>query len=115
MTDDSLWIGESDDLAARPAARPRKHKSGAFIKVPLWWAEQMTQATGTAKAFVGLWLLYLAWKAKSSTVTLTSQQLKAHGVGRDAKCRALNELEAAGLIKVSRRKNKNPIVTLLGL
>jgi hypothetical protein len=115
MSDDSLWIDASDDLAARPAARPRKHKSDAFIKVPLWWAEQMTQATGTAKAFVGLWLLYLAWKAKSSTVTLTSQQLKAHGVGRDAKFRALNELEAAGLIKVSRRKNKNPTVTLLGL
>jgi hypothetical protein len=101
MTDDSLWIDASDDLTARLAARPRKRKSDAFIKVPLWWAEQMTQATGTAKAFVGLWLLFLTWKAKSSTVSLTS--------------RALNELEAAGLIKVSRRKNKNPIVTLLGL
>lgn len=84
-----------------------------FVKVPLWWAEQAARATGTPKAFVWVWLLHLAWKAKSNTFPLPNGQLRSHGVHRNTKQRALRELEAAGLIQVSRADRRTPVVTLL--
>jgi hypothetical protein len=114
MTEEDLWIDGPDELA-RAAAGPTKRKAEPFVQVPLWWIERMTRATGTARAFVGLWLLYLAWKTKSNKVTLPNGQLEARGVSRKVKSRALRQLEAAGLIKVSRRKYKTPTVTLLHL
>jgi hypothetical protein len=90
-----------------------KRKGDQFVKVPLSWAEQATAATGTKKAFVWIWLLYLAWKANSNTVTVPNGKLEARGISRMTKHRALCELEAAGLIQVTRQKRQSPIVTLL--
>ena len=84
-----------------------------FVKVPLRWAEQATRATNTPKAFVWIWLLHLAWRAKAHTFPISNGQLAAYGVTRLDKHRALRELEAAGLIKVVRQSRKTPIVTLL--
>jgi hypothetical protein len=92
-----------------------KHKADTFVKVPLWWAEQAARATDTQKAFVWVWLLHLAWKAHSNTVTFPNKRLEAWGVGRKVKSRALRGLEAAGLIRVVWQKKKSPIVTLLHL
>ena len=48
-----------------PASKVKPPSRDRFVKVPLWWAEQLTQATDSAgEVFVGLWLLYLAWKTK---------------------------------------------------
>ena len=85
------------------------------MKVPLWWAEAAARATRTPKAFVWVWLLHLAWEAKSSTFPLPNERIEKRGVGRQAKRRALCELEAAGLITVQRRSRKTPIVTLVCL
>jgi hypothetical protein len=84
-----------------------------FVKVPLRWAEQASHATHTLKAFVWIWLLHLAWKAKSNTFPLPNGQLSAHGVHRNTKDRVLRELEKVGLIKVERRPRKTAIVTLV--
>jgi hypothetical protein len=73
----------------------------------------MTKATETPQAFVGIWLLYLAWKTGKSTFPLPNGRLKAHGVSRKVKRGALNKFEAAGLIKVDRRPGKSPFITLL--
>jgi hypothetical protein len=86
-----------------------------FVKVPLWWAEQAAQATRTPKAMVWIWLLYLAWRAHSKTFRLPNERLRARGVGRNVKLRALRDLEAAGLIQVVWEKGKSPTVTLLYL
>jgi hypothetical protein len=83
--------------------------------VPLWWAEQMTKATETPQAFVGIWLLHLAWKAGKLTFPIPNGKLEAHGVSRKVKWAALNKFEVAGLIKVDRRRGKSPLVTLLHL
>jgi hypothetical protein len=99
-----------------PADKPkasRKNIRDQFVQVPLWWAEQATHATGTPKAFVWVWLLHLAWKAQSATFPLPNGQLRARGVHRDTKYHALRELEAAGLIKVTREGRKTLVVTLL--
>jgi hypothetical protein len=84
-----------------------------FVKVPLWWAEQAAQATRTPKAMVWVWLLHLSWAEHSNTFRLPSQRLRLRGVSRDVKLRALQDLERAGLIRVSREMGKSPVVTLL--
>jgi hypothetical protein len=38
---------------------------------------------------------------------------KAHGVSRKVKRGVVDKLEAAGLIKVERRRGKSPLITLL--
>ena len=95
---------------------PKKTKSpDLFAKVPLWWAVQAAQATRTPKAMVWIWLLHLAWRARSNTFRLPSERLRVRGVSRFTKMRALRELEAAGLIQVVRERGKSPTVTLLFL
>lgn len=95
------------------AARNKAHKE-TFIKVPLWWLEQVTRAVQSPQqAFVGVWLLHLAWKARCATFPVPNGQLGEYGVDRRAKRLALVNLEAAGLITVERPNRKTPIVTLV--
>jgi hypothetical protein len=92
----------------------RKPKTAdRFARVPLWWVEQAAKVTNTPGALVLVWMLYLAWKTKSNTFPLANTQLR--GVHRNTKYKMLRELEAAGLIQVSREGKKAPIVTLLYL
>jgi len=99
------------------AAAPvkRKNRKDAFVLLPLGWFEAATRATRTPQALVSVWLLHLAWRAKSPTFPVPNGQLEQHGVSRYAKYRALARLERAGLITVDRRVRKTLIVTLVGL
>jgi DNA-binding HxlR family transcriptional regulator len=83
--------------------------------VPLWWAEQAAQATRTPQAMVWIWLLHLAWAARSKTFRVPNERLRIRGVSPDTKNRALRNLEKAGLIRVTREAGKSPTVTLLHL
>ena len=103
------------ELAPRPKFAEVRQQRDRFVQVPLWWAEQMTKATETPQAFVGLWLLHLAWKTGKLTFPLPNGKLEAHGVSRKVKRGVLHKLEAAGLIKVDRRRGKSPLITLLFL
>jgi hypothetical protein len=105
------------ELAPRPksAEVSQRQRRDRFVQVPLWWAEQMTKATETPRAFVGIWLLHLAWKAGKLTFPLPNGRLEAHGVSRKVKRGVLHKLEAAGLIKVDRRRGKSQLITLLHL
>jgi hypothetical protein len=112
----AAWDAEIEaefQRATRGARNGKRKRAGQFVKVPLWWAEQAARATGTPKAFLWIWLLHLAWKARSNTFPLPNKQLYARGVHRNTKTRTLRELEAAGLIRVERRARKSPMVTLL--
>ncbi len=88
-------------------------KIDTFVKVPLWWFEQATQATRSPQAFVCVWLLHLSWQAKSATFPIPNARLAKRGVDRQAKRRALANLERVGLISIERPPRKSPIVTLL--
>jgi hypothetical protein len=105
------------ELAPRPKSAEVKQRQcrDRFVQVPLWWAEQMTKATETPRAFVGIWLLHLAWKTGKLTFPLPNGRLEAHGVSRKVKRGVLHKLEAAGLIKIDRRRGKSPLITLLHL
>lgn len=104
-------------LSELEAAAPvkRKARKDAFVQVPLGWFEAATRATRSPQAFIAVWLLHLAWKAKSQTFPVPNDQLGRCGVSRYAKYRALAKLERAGLITVDRRERKTLIITLVGL
>jgi hypothetical protein len=104
-------------LAELEAAAPvkRGNRKDAFVKVSLKWFEAATRATRSPQAFVAVWLLHLAWKAKSPTFRVPNGQLGQRGVDRHTKYRALARLERAGLITVDRRDRKTVIATLVGL
>jgi hypothetical protein len=95
--------------------KPKPHTKEAFVRMPLWWAAAATKATRTPKALVCIELLYASWKARSPTVSLSSARLKQLGVDPRTKCRALRELEAAGLISVEWIPGRSPLVTLLAV
>lgn len=106
---------KTDNDDGMPPPRYRKAPKPAYVRVPLWWMEQAAQATRSPQAFVCVWLLHLSWKAGSLTFPLPNGRLAEHGVDRQAKRRALGNLEKAGLITVNRRDRKTPIVTLVCL
>jgi hypothetical protein len=93
---------------------PKKAKD-KFAIVPIWWAVQAAEATGTPKAMVWVWLLHLSWESKSKTFRVPNARLLDRGVSPYNKRRALRELEAAGLIRVVHEVGKSPLVTLLYL
>jgi hypothetical protein len=105
---------EELDTGVKPS-KVRRREADLFIKVPLQWAAAAAKATRTPKALVWVLLLHMAWRAKSSSFTCPNGLLKRHGVRREAKRRALAELEAAGLIAVQRHRCRAPIVTLIGV
>jgi hypothetical protein len=113
--DEKLFAEMQRAAVELPPQRRSKARKETFVKVPLWWFAQVTRATRSLQTFVCVWLLHLAWKAKSLTFPVPNGQLGKHGADRQAKRRALASLEAAGLITVNRRDRKNPIVTLVVL
>jgi hypothetical protein len=97
-----------------PGMKIRKtRKQQEFVKVPLQWAADAAEVTGTRGAVVWILLLYMAWKTKCLTFPLSNVMLARYGVSREIKRRALEKLEASGLIKIERRRKQSPIVTLL--
>jgi hypothetical protein len=112
--DDIPWhVKRRRELEAM--APVKRKKVEPFVKVPLWWAKQMTAATKTKRALVGIVLLHTAWKTRCPTFPLPNGQLTKLGVSRETKRRALRDLERAGLIIVKRPSRKTPIVTVVTL
>ena len=91
-----------------------KPTKDTFVKVPLWWIQQVTKVLRSPQqVFVAIWLLHLHWESKSMKFTLPNGRLSERGVDRKVKRRALVILEKAGLISVERRLGKSPKVTLI--
>jgi hypothetical protein len=94
-------------ITPQKIAKRREH----WVRYPMSWIELMEDASG--KTFIViLLLLYLYWKGKGAPIKLANGMLKAGGVSRDAKWRALIYLERRGLIYVERRSKRSPIVTV---
>ncbi len=99
----------------KAAAPVKRKKAEPFVKVPLWWAEAAAKATKTTKSLVWVELLHVSWKTKRLTFSLPCGKLEKKGVSRETRRRALRELEAAGLINVTWRHGKTPVVTIVVL
>jgi hypothetical protein len=106
IRDDRCIEVETLETGIKPRQGPEP-----FVKVPLSWAVQAAKATKTNKALIWILLLYMSWKTKSTTFSLSNECLA--GVSRYTKYRALRELEGEGLIIVKRQRKKAPLVTLI--
>lgn len=96
-------------------ARPPRHAKGeGFLKgpVPLAWLEAAARLPGRS-LHAGLALWYAAGLMRSATVTLSNISGVRFGLDRNAKYRALEWLEGAGLVKVERKLGRAPVVTIL--
>jgi len=90
-----------------------RKRAGRFIPpMPLAWFQRACRLPGKA-ALVAV-IVWYRWRlAKSATFVLSQAALGEFGVSRQAKYRALEALEAEGLITVRRRHSRNPEVTVL--
>ena len=96
--------------------RNKRRKTARFVKgpIPLSWISKAHQLGGKAGP-IGLAIWWQAGLTKRRTgLPITSAHAMAFGVGtRRGRHRALDRLEGAGLIKVSRLPNKAPRVDIL--
>jgi hypothetical protein len=104
---------EGDVSALEQLANNLSGSPALFLKGPVPWPWIIAAAALPRSALlVGLCLWRLAGALKSRSVTLGNADLKAFGVDRAAKSRALAALEGAGLIQVAHEPGRFPTVTL---
>lgn len=91
-----------------------KHKPGEyFLKGPVPWAWITAASRLPGKALhAGTAIWFLAGMKNQRTVTLSGKRLIDMGIERNAGYRALNALEKAGLVSVSRHPGRRPVVTI---
>lgn len=108
------WHSEATNK--RTAEFPKTRRvNGEFVKgpLPLNWLSSACNLPGKSPLTVGLAILFEVGRRKSNQIVLTTAICERFGVNRKAKYRGLSALEAAGLIVVTRRPRKNPIITVL--
>jgi hypothetical protein len=94
-------------------ATVKRKRAGRFIpSMPLSWFQRACRLPGKA-ALVAVVLWYRSRLVKANTFVLSQAALSEFGISRQAKYRALQVLEGAGLITVQRRLHRNPEVTIL--
>jgi len=92
-----------------------RHKPGEkFLKgpVPLSWLTTAARLRGkTLHLAIELW--FQAGLTRSAQVKMSIKRLSQFGVSRYSAYRALNRLEAAGLVSIVRHRGRLSVVTLL--
>jgi hypothetical protein len=106
------WI-EVEVVNPPNAKKARRHRDDTFVQVPLGVAAKFAKVTNTPRAMVWLMVLYEAWANKGKPFTLSDKKLTGFGVKRNTRLRALNAMEAAGLITVEWKNGCAPVVTLV--
>ena len=114
MTSAEHFRIEDIALGGTPIPPRKLRRSKNFIMVPMEWFDRLSGSTGATHR-LAIWLLHLHWRNRSKPVKLGNIALKAAGVSRQSKWRALRELERRKLITVEQRSRRSPIVRLLGV
>jgi ribosomal protein S25 len=82
-----------------------------FTMVPKMWTDVMAERqTSRAALWVALHLLRVVRKQPTPVVKLTNVAMARYGVDGRAKRKALRELQEAGLVVVTQRPNRSPLV-----
>ena len=92
----------------------RANLSQGFVKgpIPLPWLKTAARLPGKSMhAGIALW--YVAGLTRSRVVPLSNIAGQRFGLDRNAKYRALQWLEGAGLVAVERKLGRAPLVTIL--
>ncbi len=105
------------ELAAgndKPKRPPRHRPNGEFLRgpIPLSWLTPAARLPGRTLA-LALALWFQSGRTGNRQANLTSPILARFGVNRKALYRGLQALEMAGLVRVDRRRGKNPAVEIL--
>jgi len=102
-------------MGSRNAKRQDGHSGpGTYIRgpIPFEWLKAAAALPGKS-LHTGLAIWLLAEIEKSRTIALSNAQASYFSVDRNAKYRALDWLETAGLIEVKRKLGQSPLVTLI--
>ena len=95
------------------AAPVKRKKSELFAMLRLAPAAAAYRAMNCPKAMVWAWLMQQTRMKGNLTVAVPNGALTKWGVSREIKRRALQQLEAAGLITIERPAKKTPVVTIV--
>ena len=105
-----------EEYKIETAATRRKasRMSAMFFAGPVNWSWLAKAGGLPGKAFqVAVALRHQGKLEKQNKISFGNTFLKQMNINRDAKRRALAELEGAGLISVQRETGKNPVVTII--
>jgi hypothetical protein len=97
----------------RPPTFQRPLQPFIHMNVHLDWVTRVTRIGGKAPS-VAFALLFLAGVNKADRFSLTSKVIEIACCERKALYRALSQMESEGLIAISRRQGRKPIVQLIG-
>jgi hypothetical protein len=106
---------EVETLDFEPSS-PKRRRASIGQRFAMLTEERLKLLAKVGPRFSAAWpiycyLLMVNWKDLRQPVKLTNEALAELGISRDAKARALLQLERVGLIKVKRAGRQAPIVT----
>ena len=81
-------------------------------QIQLIWIEKAAQL-GIQALVVGILLQFRALLSQKAEVTLPQDFLSRFGVSRGTKQRALKKLEEAGLVNVTQKSGRTPVIAVL--
>ena len=110
---ENLRVEELATIAMAKERRRRRKRD--FVMVARAQSDLLDQAVNFATERVFRHLLFLKFKSGGKPVRLANAALAHVGIHRLKKWRALRELEALGLIQVTRRPGKSPEIIVLEL
>ena len=110
----AIKVGTQEVVAAVILGGQSKGRAARFIKgpIPAEWLEQAARLSGKA-LHAALAIRYLDGFDGTGTVKLPPSVRNAYGMDRFSCARALEQLEEAGLIKVTRKPGAAPTVTIV--
>ena len=100
------------ELTSSGKSKTRRKKGHFIYRVPVDWVAAATVLHGKCLA-VGLALWFKFGVEKKRQVKVTRALLQKFGVNRHAAWRAINQLEAAGLVTVDRGRGRSSLVTII--
>jgi hypothetical protein len=112
--DNEFFLGPDGIPERRVSIGTVPKRTKHFIRIPMSWHEALRDATGRTH-YVAQRLLYLHWRQRGQPVKLANKLLGIEGVSRQAKWRALRDLERRGLIELERQPRRSPVIRLKNL
>jgi hypothetical protein len=98
----------------RQLEEKKRRRIGKYLHIPInEWLKQAGELPGNVSTLVAIAVIHETNLGGGRSVALSNKLLNVLGVSERSKCRGLEALEKAGLIKVERRSGANPVVTLL--
>jgi hypothetical protein len=95
---------------ARVATRKERKRRETLVQTPWKTVDKMRGVNHTW--WILMYLQHLHWRNKGNPIKLANGMLGLDGVPREAKRRAIRELERRGLITVERHPRKSPVIRL---